>query len=105
MAWNGGGSTKPPMAYNYVDSHGLNAGLGNSASTTFPAVYDSKPMQVDKPLTSWSILDRINPLTMTMTIITTANTYNYLVYYVLDLKSSNDGSIVPKNGVSTTLQE
>ena len=46
MAWNGGGSTKPPMAYNYVDSHGLNAGLGNSASTTFPAVYDSKPMQV-----------------------------------------------------------
>ena len=46
MAWNGGGSTKPPMAYNYVDSHGLNAGLGNSANTTFPAVYDSKPMQV-----------------------------------------------------------
>jgi len=46
MAWNVGGSTKPPMAYNYIDSHGLNAGLGNSAHTSFPSVYDSKPMQV-----------------------------------------------------------
>jgi len=46
MAWNAGGSTKPPMAHNYIDSHGLNAGLGNSAHTSFPSVYDSKPTQV-----------------------------------------------------------
>ena len=46
MAWSGGGSTKPPMVNNYLDSHGLNAGLGNSGSTTFPSVVDTKPMQV-----------------------------------------------------------
>ena len=27
MPWAGGGATKPPMANNYLDSHGLNAGL------------------------------------------------------------------------------
>ena len=47
MAWAGGGSTKPPMVNNYLDSHGLNAGLGNSAHTQFPSVVDTKPMQVD----------------------------------------------------------
>ena len=26
MPWAGGGATKPPMANNYLDSHGLNAG-------------------------------------------------------------------------------
>ena len=46
MAWAGGGSTKPPMVNNYLDSHGLNAGLGNSAHTQFPSVVDTKPMQV-----------------------------------------------------------
>ena len=46
MAWSGGGSTKPPMVNNYLDSHGLNAGLGNSAHTKFPSVVDTKPMQV-----------------------------------------------------------
>ena len=46
MAWSGGGSTKPPMVNNYLDSHGLNAGLGNSARTQFPSVVDTKPMQV-----------------------------------------------------------
>ena len=46
MAWSGGGSTKPPMVNNYLDSHGLNAGLGNSAHTQFPSVVDTKPMQV-----------------------------------------------------------
>merc|ERR1711936_300656 len=45
MAWSGGGSTKPPMVNNYLDSHGLNAGLGNSAHTQFPSVVDTKPMQ------------------------------------------------------------
>merc|ERR1712165_131962 len=45
MAWNGGGSTKPPMVNNYLDSHGLNAGMGNSGQTTFPSVVDTKPMQ------------------------------------------------------------
>ena len=34
------------MANNYLDGHGLNAGLGNSAKTHFPSVVDSKPMQV-----------------------------------------------------------
>ena len=48
MAWNGGGSTKPPMVNNYLDSHGLNAGMGNSGQTTFPSVVDTKPMQVCK---------------------------------------------------------
>ena len=47
MAWSGGGSTKPPMVNNYLDSHGLNAGMGNSGSTTFPSVVDTKPMQVN----------------------------------------------------------
>ena len=28
MPWSGGGSTKPPLANNYLDSHGLNPGLG-----------------------------------------------------------------------------
>ena len=28
MPWSGGGSTKPPVANNYLDSHGLNPGLG-----------------------------------------------------------------------------
>ena len=46
-AWSGGGSTKPPMPMNYIDSHGLNAGLGNSAHTQFPSVVDTKPMQVE----------------------------------------------------------
>ena len=46
MAWAGGGSTKPPMVNNYLDSHGLNAGLGNSSHTQFPSVVDTKPMQV-----------------------------------------------------------
>jgi hypothetical protein len=48
MAWSGGGSTKPPMVNNYLDSHGLNAGLGNSANTQFPSVVDSRPMQVQR---------------------------------------------------------
>ena len=26
MPWAGGGATKPPMANNYLDSHGLNPG-------------------------------------------------------------------------------
>lgn len=45
MAWNGGGSTQPPVANNYLDSHGLNSGLGNAATTQFPSVVDTKPMQ------------------------------------------------------------
>eukprot|EP00095_Tigriopus_kingsejongensis_P012014 maker-scaffold1285_size50744-snap-gene-0.13 protein:Tk12014 transcript:maker-scaffold1285_size50744-snap-gene-0.13-mRNA-1 annotation:"Tektin-3" len=36
MAWNAGGSTKPPMVDNYLDSYGLNAGLGNASYTKFP---------------------------------------------------------------------
>ena len=27
MPWAGGGQTKPPMANNYLDSHGLNPGI------------------------------------------------------------------------------
>ena len=27
MPWAGGGATKPPMANNYLDSHGLNPGM------------------------------------------------------------------------------
>ena len=27
MPWSGGGATKPPMANNYLDSHGLNPGI------------------------------------------------------------------------------
>lgn len=46
LAWSGGGSTRPPGAGNYLDSYGLNAGLGNSASTQFPSVVDTKPLQV-----------------------------------------------------------
>ncbi|QQP57802.1 Uncharacterized protein FKW44_002914, partial [Caligus rogercresseyi] len=42
-SWNGIGSTAPPIVNNYVDSHGLNAGLGTSGSTNFPSIYDSKP--------------------------------------------------------------
>ena len=45
MTWNGGGSTKPPIVNNYLDSHGLNAGMGNSGQTTFPSVVDTKPIQ------------------------------------------------------------
>ena len=37
---------QPPVASNYLDGHGLNAGLGNSAQTQFPSVVDTKPMQV-----------------------------------------------------------
>merc|ERR1719420_176771 len=33
------------MVNNYLDSHGLNAGLGNSSHTRFPSVVDTKPMQ------------------------------------------------------------
>ena len=29
MPWAGGGATKPPMANNYLDSHGLNPGTDN----------------------------------------------------------------------------
>ena len=29
MPWAGGGATKPPMANNYLDSHGLNPGNNN----------------------------------------------------------------------------
>eukprot|EP00094_Tigriopus_californicus_P013682 TCALIF_13239-PA protein Name:"Similar to TEKT3 Tektin-3 (Bos taurus)" AED:0.18 eAED:0.18 QI:297/0.57/0.5/1/0.42/0.5/8/0/424 len=38
IAWNAGGSTKPPMVDNYLDSYGLNAGLGNASYTKFPSV-------------------------------------------------------------------
>ena len=40
------GSTKPPQAGNYIDSHGFNAGLGNAAHTKFPSVVETKPLQV-----------------------------------------------------------
>ena len=47
MAWSGGGgSTKPPMVDNYLDSHGLNSGLGNAGSSKFPSVVESRPIQV-----------------------------------------------------------
>ena len=46
MAWQGGGSTKPPMVDNYLDSHGLNAGLGNASHTKFPSVVETRPLQV-----------------------------------------------------------
>ena len=49
MAWSGGGgvgSTKPPMVDNYLDSHGLNAGLGNAGAAKFPSVVESRPIQV-----------------------------------------------------------
>ena len=42
----GGGSTKPPMVDNYLDSHGLNAGLGNAGASKFPSVVESRPIQV-----------------------------------------------------------
>jgi hypothetical protein len=42
----GGGSTKPPMVDNYLDSHGFHAGLGNSAKAKFPSVVESRPLQV-----------------------------------------------------------
>ena len=46
MPWSGGGSTKPPVANNYLDSHGLNAGLGNAGAAKFPSVVESRPIQV-----------------------------------------------------------
>ena len=48
MAWSGGGggSTKPPMVDNYLDSHGLNSGLGNAGASKFPSVVESRPIQV-----------------------------------------------------------
>ncbi|XP_040564870.1 tektin-3 isoform X1 [Lepeophtheirus salmonis] len=42
-SYNSIGSTAPPIVNNYLDSHGLNPGLGNSGSTNFPSIYDSKP--------------------------------------------------------------
>ena len=42
----GGGSTKPPMVDNYLDSHGLNSGLGNAGASKFPSVVESRPIQV-----------------------------------------------------------
>lgn len=45
IAWNAGGSTKPPMVDNYLDSYGLNAGLGNASYTKFPSVVETKPLQ------------------------------------------------------------
>ncbi len=45
LAWSGGGSTKPPAVDNYLDSHGLNAGLGNASHTKFPSVVETKPLQ------------------------------------------------------------
>ncbi len=48
MAWTGGGSTKPPMVDNYLDSHGFNAGMGNAGSSKFPSVVESRPVQVRK---------------------------------------------------------
>ncbi len=50
ISWSGGalgGSTKPPMADNYIDSHGLHAGLGNASYTQFPSVVETKPLQVN----------------------------------------------------------
>lgn len=41
----GGGSTKPPMVDNYLDSHGLNSGLGNAGASKFPSVVESRPIQ------------------------------------------------------------
>ena len=46
MAWTSGGSTKPPAVDNYLESHGLNSGLGNASYTKFPSVVESKPLQV-----------------------------------------------------------
>ena len=51
MAYTSGGnvgSTKPPGVDNYLDSHGLNAGLGNSSFTKFPSVVETKPLQVSR---------------------------------------------------------
>ena len=48
MAWSGGGgvgSTKPPMVDNYLDSHGLNPGLGNAGHVNFPSVVTAAPSQ------------------------------------------------------------
>ena len=45
MPWSGGGSTKPPVANNYLDSHGLNPGLGNAGHTSFPSVVTAAPSQ------------------------------------------------------------
>ena len=45
MPWAGGGSTKPPMANNYLDSHGLNPGLGNAGHASFPSVVTAAPSQ------------------------------------------------------------
>ena len=45
MPWSGGGSTKPPLANNYLDSHGLNPGLGNAGHANFPSVVTAAPTQ------------------------------------------------------------
>jgi len=45
MPWAGGGSTKPPMANNYLDSHGLNPGLGNAGHVSFPSAVTAAPTQ------------------------------------------------------------
>lgn len=45
MPWSGGGSTKPPVANNYLDSHGLNPGLGNAGHVNFPSVVTAAPSQ------------------------------------------------------------
>ena len=45
MPWSGGGSTKPPVANNYLDSHGLNPGLGNAGHASFPSVVTAAPSQ------------------------------------------------------------
>ena len=42
MPWSGGGSTKPPVANNYLDSHGLNPGLGNAGHASFPSVVTAR---------------------------------------------------------------
>ena len=47
------------MASNYLDGHGLNAGLGNSAQTQFPSVVDTKPMQVRRGNLNRSVTSRV----------------------------------------------
>ena len=39
MPWAGGGATKPPMANNYLDSHGLNPGTDKGLSQRKIAAY------------------------------------------------------------------
>ena len=45
MPWAGGGATRPPAANNYLDSHGLNPGLGNAGATKIPSAVNTAPTQ------------------------------------------------------------